>query len=229
MNILAFDTTLNRCSVAVVADGKILSHVSVEMRRGHAEALMPLIQDCLNEASLEFSGLDLVAVTTGPGTFTGQRVGLSAARGIGVSTGLPVQGVGSLPAIALSARTDKPDRDILVVQDARRGEFYVQHFPASTDIWPEISPARAVPIEDLSDLLPDAGCVIVGSGTEMARELLGATGKDIVISDRHYEADALQVAELAASIIAAQGLPDGPPAPLYLRAPDAKLPGGKTL
>ena len=133
MNILSFDTTLNRCSVAVLAAGQVLAHRYQALQRGHAEALMPMISDALLTAGMAFSDLDLISVTTGPGTFTGQRVGLSAARGIAVARGLPVQGVGSLSAIAHAARNDGhddlQDKDILVVLDARRGQFYVQHFP----------------------------------------------------------------------------------------------------
>ena len=229
MNILSFDTTLNHCSVAVLSDARIVAHQSRVLQRGHAEALMPMIGEVLEEAQLGFADLDLVAVTTGPGTFTGQRVGLSAARGIGVARDLPVQGVGSLSAIAHEARNEHEGVDILVVLDARRGQFYIQHFPADMAIWPDASPPRAIETDQLSELLPDRPCIIVGTGVELARNILGSDIQNLLISSSPQEADAAAVAELAAGIAMAQGMPLAPPAPLYLRAPDAKLPGGKSL
>ena len=229
MNILSLDTTLNRCSVAVLADDAVLAHEAQDLRRGHAEALMPMIQAALATAGLTFEALDLVAVTTGPGTFTGQRVGLSAARGIGVATGLPVQGVGTMSAIALAAKNANPGRDILVVLDARRGEFYVQHFPDNSPVWPDHSAPRAIPTDQLSEFLPDVPCVLTGTGVTMAMEILGEENPAVVFSTTAAEADAIEVARLASGMVADQGMPTEPPAPLYLRAPDAKLPGGKSL
>ena len=229
MNILSLDTTLNRCSVAVLADDAVLAHEAQELRRCHAEALMPMIQRALGTAGLAFEDLDLIAVTTGPGTFTGQRVGLSAARGIGVATGIPVQGVGTMSAIALAATGTNSGRDILVVLDARRGEFYAQHFPHNSPVWPDHAPPRAIPTDQLSGLLPPGPCLLTGTGVAMATEILGTGNPDIVFSTTTAEADAVEVARLAAQIVADQGMPAEPPAPLYLRAPDAKLPGGKSL
>jgi tRNA threonylcarbamoyladenosine biosynthesis protein TsaB len=229
MNILAFDTTLNHCSVAVMTDSCIVAHCSERLQRGHAEALMPMIQSALSTARLSFDDLDLVGVTTGPGTFTGQRVGLSAARGIGVSRQLPVQGVGTLPAIAAAVRKDHAEVDILVVMDARRDEFYVQHFPAAATLWANQLPARAIATDRLAETLPGTPCLLVGTGVELATGILGNGNPKITFGPSGIEADAVEVADLAALIVVADGLPHTPPSPLYLRAPDAKLPGGKSL
>ena len=234
MNILSLDTTLNRCSVAVLAADKILAHNALDLRRGHAEALMPMISETLIVASMGFSDLNLIAVTTGPGTFTGQRVGLSAARGIGVARNLPVQGVGSLSAIALGARqdmsvADRQNVDILVVLDARRGEFYLQLFPANTPIWPDFSAPLAANIETIKKYLPDRPCQIVGTGVDLARDTLGPDIPEIYFNEVRSEPDAVEVGLLAGKMVSTNGLPSSPPPPLYLRAPDAKLPGGKSL
>ena len=94
MRVLAIDTALEACSVAVLdtesADASV--HESLPMQRGHAEALMPLIARVLGRARLDFSGIDRIAVTTGPGSFTGLRVGLAAAQGLGIGWGVPVAG-----------------------------------------------------------------------------------------------------------------------------------------
>ena len=81
MKILAVDTALGACSVALLDDGKILAHVFEPMDRGHAERLAPMVDEAMKKAGMDFSSLDRLAVTTGPGTFTGQRVGLAFMRG----------------------------------------------------------------------------------------------------------------------------------------------------
>src|SRR5580693_9283048 len=102
MRVLAIDTALGACSAAVLdtADGGIVASESLAMARGHAEALMPLVARVMQTACLAFHDLDRVVVTTGPGSFTGLRVGIAAARGLGVATGLPVIGVSTLSAYA---------------------------------------------------------------------------------------------------------------------------------
>ena len=229
MNILSFDTTLNRCSVAVLTDDQVLAHRFEALQRGHAEALMPMVSAALDDAGLAFPDINLVGVTTGPGTFTGQRVGLSAARGFGVAQSLPVQGVGSLPAIALAARQDGCETDILVVLDARRGQYYVQNFAAEQSICLSGTAPLAIETAELAKYLPAGPCTIVGTGVTMVQEMSDLDKDHISFSTSGPEADAIAVARLARDIVACDGMPEEPPAPLYLRAPDAKLPGGKSL
>src|SRR6202050_2250653 len=102
MRVLAIDTALAACSAAVfdTQQGGIIARESLPMLRGHAEALMPLIRRIMDDAGTAFRDLDRVVVTTGPGSFTGLRVGIAAGRGIGVATGLPVGGVSTLFAFA---------------------------------------------------------------------------------------------------------------------------------
>jgi tRNA threonylcarbamoyladenosine biosynthesis protein TsaB len=104
MRVLAIDTALAACSAAVLdtaqgaLNGGILASDSLPMVRGHAEALMPLVARVVKASGLAFADFDRVVVTTGPGSFTGLRVGISAARGLGVATGIPVVGVSTLSA-----------------------------------------------------------------------------------------------------------------------------------
>src|SRR5882672_1570381 len=102
MLILAIDTALDACAAAVLdtSAGQLIAAESQAMKRGHAEALMPLIARVMKEAGLPFTALDRIAVTTGPGSFTGLRVGLSAARGIALAAGKPAVGVTTLTAFA---------------------------------------------------------------------------------------------------------------------------------
>src|SRR3978361_1396056 len=99
MIVLGLDTALGACSVALLADGETLAHEHRTMQRGHAEALAPMFKPVMREAGLSFAALDRIAVTTGPGTFTGQRVGLAFARGLRLALGKPAIGVTTLDAI----------------------------------------------------------------------------------------------------------------------------------
>jgi tRNA threonylcarbamoyladenosine biosynthesis protein TsaB len=236
MKLLAIDTTLETCSVAVLLDDALAAHRAEQIGRGHAEALMPMIDTVLAEAGAGYADLDAVAVTTGPGSFTGQRVGLSAARGIGLARSIPVKGVTTLGAMAYGLIADglvQDDEDILVALDARRNEVYLQHFQTPLS-WPctQSQPA-AIPVADLKSLQYGNPCVVAGTGSDFVREALGeattaeqSSGLRFIVAPT--EADARHVGALALQEIAGAGMPTTPPAPLYLRAPDAKLPGGKT-
>ena len=92
MRILAFDTALEACSVAICETDRVIAHRHEILSKGHAERLVPMIELALADAEMQFQDLDLIAVTVGPGTFTGIRIGLSAARGIALTTGLRIAG-----------------------------------------------------------------------------------------------------------------------------------------
>ena len=127
MIVLAIDTAGVDCAAAVFDSdtGAILGRVSESIGRGHAERLMAMIDEALAEAKLLLTDVVRIGVTIGPGSFTGLRIGLSAARGLGLALGIPVVGVPSLQAISLYA---KPGHPTAVLLDARRGEAYVQRF-----------------------------------------------------------------------------------------------------
>src|SRR3954468_1458866 len=125
MKVLAVDTALGACSAAVLDDEHVRAHELVVMERGHAEALAPMVQAVMRRANLRFTDLDRLAVTTGPGTFTGQRVGLAFMRGLRLALKRPLIGVTTLGAMAAAAmdRTQAPFGAAL--HDAKRGEVYV--------------------------------------------------------------------------------------------------------
>ena len=128
MLILAIDTALDACAAAVLdtTANKILAHESQAMKRGHAEALMPLIARVMQASGIAFAALDRISVTTGPGSFTGLRVGLSAARGIALAANKDVVGLTTLSAYVAPLVAEKSTLPIVVAIDARHDNVYFQ-------------------------------------------------------------------------------------------------------
>src|SRR5712671_3870602 len=128
MLILAIDTALDACAAGVLdtGAGELIAQESQPMKRGHAEALMPLIARVIRESGVAFASLDRVAVTTGPGSFTGLRVGLSAARGIGLAADKPVVGLTTLTAFAAPFISEGGEHPVISAIDARHDQVYYQ-------------------------------------------------------------------------------------------------------
>ena len=223
--LLAFDTAQGALSAAIVGGRKVLAHHFELRTRGHAEELMGVIAKVLDEARLTPADLGALAVTIGPGTFTGLRVGLAAARGLALARALPLVGITTLEAVAAPVEAVKGEV-IAAVFDARRNEIYLQVFDASHEA---LTQPMIVPLEEALAHVPGARVVAVGTGAELlAAQIAGAGNMSCRLADKPTQPDALIVARLAQARLAAHG-PDHfrrAPAPLYLRAPDAKLPGG---
>ena len=208
--ILAVDTALAACSVAVLEGDAILAHIFEPMERGHAEALAPMVQDAMNRAEIDFSALDRLAVTTGPGTFTGQRVGLAFMRGLRVALGKPLAGVTTLAAMLRQAQAETGLAMAAALHDARRDEVYLQTSVMAEPVLVTFEQA----VETIARL--EGRIVLAGTAAPAAASrLLNAILSDV------RQPDALWVARLALALPPT----DNPPRPLYLRAPDARLPG----
>jgi tRNA threonylcarbamoyladenosine biosynthesis protein TsaB len=219
VRILAFDTALAACSAAVWADGVVLARAFEPRGRGHAEVLLSMIETVLDEAGLGFDALDRLAVTVGPGSFAGTRVGLATARGLALAAGLPVVGVTTLEAVA-SDLTARAGSAIVSAFDAYRGELYVQVFGAG--LRPRTAPA-ALPLDAAVELIHGHEAVLAGNAAGRLAPALTARGIACVVAEGREQPDAALIAALAA-----RRQPDvTPPAPLYLRPPDAKLPTPK--
>lgn len=220
MQLLALDTSLTACSVALWRDNNVVASERLPMAKGHAEALVPMIQRVCAQANTDPGALTAIGVTRGPGTFTGIRIGLATARGLALATGCPVIGVSTLVAIAATAALPPDPAATLVVQDARRGEVYAELVP--DDAAGGHGP-RVLAVDDLAAAFPARPLRLVGSGADLAAERLAG---EVVVAAREVVPDAAVVAALAAAALEAQGAAAfaTPPGPLYLRAPDAKLP-----
>src|SRR5450631_1708854 len=128
MLILAIDTALDACAAGVLDTdaGRLIAQESLPMKRGHAEALMPLIARVIKQSGIAFAALDRIAVTTGPGSFTGLRVGLSAARGIALAADKPVVGLTTLAAYAAPVVSEAAEQPVISAIDARHDHVYFQ-------------------------------------------------------------------------------------------------------
>jgi tRNA threonylcarbamoyladenosine biosynthesis protein TsaB len=127
-NILALDTALNHCGVGVHMPGGIFAE-SVAMMQGHAGHLLPMAECVLKKAATGYDDLEAIAVTVGPGAFTGLRIGLSAARAMAMALDLPLFGITTTQLLALQHTRQKPEK-IMVVLETKRQDFYVQSFDA---------------------------------------------------------------------------------------------------
>ncbi len=219
MNLLAIDCATNACSAALWLDDAPGPHRYAAMRRGHGEALMPMVAEVMGEAGLEFAALRALAATTGPGAFTGIRIGLSAARGFALAGGLPVIGVTTLEAVA--AAQDGDDHPLLVALDSKREDIYVQLF--APDGAPLSEPLSRVP-EEIGAILPTAQTVaLAGDRANTVLQVLAGRDPPLLRSSGPDLPDAAVVARVAARRFAIEPVTADapPPAALYLRPPDA--------
>src|SRR5882757_53400 len=219
MLILAIDTALDACAAAVLDTGqnRLIAQESLAMKRGHAEALMPLIARVMKGAGIPFASLDRIAATTGPGSFTGLRVGLSAARGIALAANKPVVGVTTLTAYAAPVVTENREQPVISAIDARHDHVYLQ--VVSGDGGSLIRP-RLAPIEEALGASRFGAPHLVGNAARILADRWPVDALPPFKVDAQPAPDIAWVAWLGAAVS-----PDTAPArPYYLRAPDAKLP-----
>ncbi len=219
MLILAIDTALDACSAGVLDTdaGKLIALESQPMKRGHAEALMPLIARVIKQAGIAFASFDRIAVTTGPGSFTGLRVGLSAARGIALAADKPVVGLTTLAAYAAPVVSENAGQPVISAIDARHDHVYFQ--VVSGDGRSLIRP-RVAPIEEALRASRFGAPHLVGNAAGILADRWPTDALPPFRVDAQPAPDIEWVAWLGAAVN-----PDTAPArPYYLRAPDAKLP-----
>ncbi|MCX8995781.1 tRNA (adenosine(37)-N6)-threonylcarbamoyltransferase complex dimerization subunit type 1 TsaB [Rhizobiaceae bacterium BDR2-2] len=207
MILLALDTAGADCTAALYEslEDRLLSSAVETIGKGHAERLMAVVDAALDEAGLTLDAVGKIAVTVGPGSFTGIRVGVAAARGFALALGIEAVGVSTLGVIAAAAREAHPGRPVMAAIDARRGEIYAQLFSAAGEA---DGPPLLLTQAEAAELARESGALVAGS----ARPLLVENAEDGG-TDRYPP---LFIARLGASADAL------PPSPLYLRGPDAR-------
>ena len=221
MRLLAFDTSGAALSAAAAQDVAILAARHEALGRGHAERLLPMLEEVMAAAAWSWRDLDLVAVTVGPGNFTGLRAGIAAARALALALERPVLAVGTLELAAEAALDPTDTRPIQVILDARRSEVYAQRF--SGDLAPLSEPAL------LSlDRIPEAWV----PGSRLVADPIAGLG-DLWGGDAMMETrlDAGNLVEAARRLLAAGvvAVPGRALRPLYLRQPDARIGAGASL
>ncbi|MDI1344363.1 MAG: tRNA (adenosine(37)-N6)-threonylcarbamoyltransferase complex dimerization subunit type 1 TsaB [Pseudolabrys sp.] len=215
MRIFAIDTALEACSAAVLDTelGTVVARESMPMARGHAEALMPLIARVLEMSGADFKAIDRIAVTTGPGSFTGMRVGIAAARGLGLAAGKPVVGLSTLAAFAAPLLAADDTLPVVVAIDARHDHVYLEVLAAGGHVL--VTP-RVVPIPEAVRLSAGGKPRLVGNAANILAAAWHGHAPSAV--EQRAAPDIDWVARLGAAATESAS----PPKPLYLRAPDAQ-------
>lgn len=214
------DTSAGACSVALWNDGATHERL-VEMSRGHAEALLPLVLAALRDGDCGFQQLDLLAVTVGPGGFTGIRVGLAAARGMALATGLPCIGISTLEAIASAGSCAARDVSaggwpLLVAIDSKRGDVYAQLFADGEPATPAVVLGQG----DLADHFVLSSVLVAGDAAPSVSKALAAAGVNVCEARVPGFPTAARVAALAARKWQTEPSRRLPlPSPVYLRPP----------
>lgn len=221
MKLLALDTALGACSVAVFDGARVLAHFFEPMERGHAERLAPMVQEVMSSAGVGFEALGRLAVTTGPGTFTGQRVGYAFMRGLRLALHRPLIGITTLSAMAHAAMAESGIGAAAVLHDAKRGEVYFALVTMEQTVVPDrlVSFGEAVRMILEFDNNFGTRLGLAGTAARQAAGVLLSQGCEMLVSEI-VAPDALWVARLALT----SPEPQTVPRPLYLRAPDARLP-----
>lgn len=216
MIVLAIDTAGVDCSAALFdsAEGKVLSAFTETIGKGHAERLMAVIDQALVEANLPLERVGRIAVVIGPGSFTGIRVGVAAARGFALALGVDSVGVTTLEVLARSYLAGHPGKGVVAAMDAKRNEIYAQAFSSEGTA---LNQAVALSAENVAGLARTFSAVVIGSGAALPAGSGEGAG-----SDRF---DIAMVARIGAE----KPLDAERPKPLYLRGPDAKPQTGFAL
>jgi tRNA threonylcarbamoyladenosine biosynthesis protein TsaB len=217
LRILAIDTALGACAACIVQAGQPepLAAEAILMERGHAEALLPLVDRIVSGVEGGFSSLDRVAVTVGPGSYTGIRIGIAAARAIGLAAGIPVVGVATLSAYLAPLMTRESRGLLAAAIDAKHGQVYFQAIsPGGQSI---VAPSL-VRVRDAARLMGGTASLVGSGAPAVAAEIAGI---DIAVHSKPFP-DIAWVARLGLVADPAYALPK----PLYLRGPDARPQAG---
>ena len=223
MRILALETSAKACSAAVTEDGKVVAGVFQCTGLTHSRTLMPMVEGMLKNADLTAADMDAIAVARGPGSFTGIRIGVAAAKGLAFAAGKPAVGVSTLEAMALNAAG--MDGLVVCAMDARRQQIYNAVFSSRDGRLTRLTPDRAIALSDLAEELKteETRKIIVGDGAALCytyfleKQLPCVLAPpSLVMQNAVSVALAAEKAAQAGGLVSAQEL-----VPVYLRAAQA--------
>ncbi len=176
MKILAFDTTNSTLSVAILFGKQLVAKKDIFAANKQAEMLLPAIEECLNQAEIWYQDLNLIALTNGPGSFTGIRIGCSCAKALEIATKLPVITFSSLEAIAYNYRLgtlkNKAYQRIFIANDARMEEFFIQEFKIQNNSIEAVFLPKMITAADINKFLPQEKFLLAGSAKKIILEQL---------------------------------------------------------
>ena len=224
MKILAFDTSAKTASVAVCDGGNILGVSNIDNGLTQSELVLPMAEALLSQLKMSFADVELYAVTVGPGSFTGVRIGVSTVKGLAFGRDIPCAPVSTLEALAENAAG--LTGLIVPCMDARRGQFYTATFAATAESISRMTPDRAISAEELAEELRsyEGDIYITGDGYDVAHKLLTSLGVKLAVTPYLLRSqNAVSIARVAERMHA-QGLSvsERELAPSYLRLPQAE-------
>ena len=223
MLLLAVESSAGPASAAVLEDGKLLGESFVNTKQTHSQTLLPMVQELLRSLNKECAEIDLFAVSNGPGSFTGVRIGVACVKGLAFPNNTPCCGVSTLEAIATNGRAFEGSV-LCAAMDARRNQVYNALFEVKDGALCRLTEDRAISIEALAKECATYGdrLLLLGDGAELCYESMKGFGARLAPEELRYQRAAS--VEIAAQKLFAQGKRESPAElmPIYLRPPQAE-------
>ena len=205
MRILAFETSAKACSVALMEDGKLLGEHYQNTGLTHSQTALSMAEDLLKVCALSPKDVDAVAVAKGPGSFTGVRIGVAAAKGFAWGAGIPCYGVSTLEAMALGLGAHQGY--VVSVMDARRSQVYTATFHADDSVLTRQTEDRAISLADLQEELKNSRepIFLVGDGSVLCYNTLKEAMPQLILPPEHRQHQRSTGVALAAMAAIARG------------------------
>ncbi len=226
MRILALDTSAGPASCAVTEDGRVLASSFVNTKLTHSQTLLPMVEAMLHNAALSMEDIDLLAVSAGPGSFTGVRIGVAALKGLAFSRDIPCVGVSTLAAIARGAEGVGFSGIVCAVMDARCGQVYTACFETDGEKWCRLTPDEAISTGNLKNRLISykKPVLLLGDGAKMCYTDFGKEITALSLAPEHlrFQQATGVAAQAAADAADGKTVTAKELRPVYLRLPQAE-------
>ncbi len=222
MKILAIDTSAVTASAAVLEDGALITATELRSKMTHSQTILPMVEDMLKNAALSLKDIDVAAVNVGPGSFTGVRIGVAAAKGFCFADNIPCVAVSTLESMAYNFIGLPVRHTVCAVMDARCGQVYTATFEVG-DTVTRLTDDEAISIEELGNRLKNLGktVILVGDGAKLCYTTLENTVSNLCLAPDHLRyQNAVGVA--AAAYRSDKRCDAAALQPVYLRLPQAE-------
>ncbi|MDD7645643.1 MAG: tRNA (adenosine(37)-N6)-threonylcarbamoyltransferase complex dimerization subunit type 1 TsaB [Ruminococcus bromii] len=222
MLIFALDSSASPASAALLEDGKILSEFYINTKQTHSQTLMPMVEAVLRLSAKTLDDVDCLAVSAGPGSFTGVRIGVSCVKGLAMARNIPCAGVSTLRAMAENARD--MDGIVCAVMDARCGQVYNALFRVENGEIERLCEDRALPISELYAECEAYGdkLLLVGDGAALCHKTFSAFGARLLQPQQQFQRASGVALAAQEQLCAGQTVTPDALMPIYLRLPQAE-------